>query len=76
MLRVYFHNVTAFNVREGSHGFIRTFPSLCSFLPWRAVIKSEGVFVTVDHKMQWCSPCTSESIFMLLQNRTLCSQQR
>lgn len=49
---------------------------LCVPFCWNVVVESKGVFVTVAHKMQWCSPCTSESILVLLQNRTSCLQQR
>lgn len=38
MLGVYFYNIIAFNVRERSRGFLRTLRSLCSFLPWSAVV--------------------------------------
>lgn len=36
----------------------------------------QGVFVAVGSKMRRCSPCASKSVFMLLLNRILWSQQR
>lgn len=52
-------------------------PCLSVFISaWSSVAGSKGVFVAVDSKMRRCSPHASESIFMLLLNRILWSQQR